>query len=330
MQIYDRLSNKDFHQARAHHEFINRTSVWDSNEFAFERANSILIHIKEKEERLRSVLGQVRNEILGKIYGSIAQNYAFMQKHKYAQEYFKKAASHLPPGNFMQTSFRAHLAIDMNDKVNFENEVCTLFKHKTFPEYNTLINQCLSDINENAFPFHLVLKGLLVFSEKEPNDLIAGLAPEIFTSQKERHEHPWELIYIIMGRHLKALGHKSDARKFWELSMKFAKSEDQIAFVMIGHSARAWAALSWVDENNIANARKVLRPVAETFNRLRVENIAPGIFNPNNIHDGDRKVRPGWFDPVGERFLNELNTADKSSVESLCKEFISRFTFNYW
>ena len=330
MQIYDRLNNKDFHQARAHHEFINRTSVWDSNEFAFERANSTLINIKEKEESFINILGQVRNEILGKIYGSIAQNYAFMQKYTYAQEYFKKAVSHLPPDDFMQASFRAHLAIDMNDKMNFEKEVCTLFKHETFPGYNTLIDQCLSDINENSFPLHLLLKGLLVFLEKEPKDLIAGLVPEIFTFQMEGQQHPWELIYIIMGRHLKALGHKSDARKFWELSMKFAKSEDQITFVMIGHSACAWAALSWLDENNIKKAKDTLHPIVKTFKSLHQNDVAPGIFNLNKISDEDGTVRSGWFDDVGKRFLYELSNADESTLRSICEEFIQRFTFNYW
>ncbi len=70
MRIFERLETKNFRQFRAFHEFVNRTSVWDTNKFAFERAIARLEPVRKKEEKLTAVFSPIRNEILGKVYGS--------------------------------------------------------------------------------------------------------------------------------------------------------------------------------------------------------------------------------------------------------------------
>lgn len=329
-KIFERLKKKDFYQVRAFHEFINRATVCDTNEFAFERAIKLLEPVKEKEKSLTKIIGSVRNEILGKIYGSLGQNFAFAKKYEEAAEYFDRAGEHLGHDNFMQTSFRAHLTVDRNDQSAYTDKICLLFKTDKFPGYSSLIGS--TDFYRETFNLHLILKGLLVFPphEDEIRKIVDDLTGKINPQKDKLTDHPWELVFIALGRLLESIRKGSIARSFWKTAADFAKSDDQLTFVMIGHSARAWEALSWLGEGNLEKARNVLLPVVETFNRLQKKNLAPGIFNPNKVSDEDGKIRAGWFDDVGAKFLNELKDADKSTLESLCNDFINKFTFNYW
>lgn len=329
-KIFERLEKKDFYQVRAFHEFVNRATVCDTNEFAFERAIKLLEPVKEKEESLTKIIGSVRNEILGKIYGSVGQNFAFAKKYKDAAKYFDRAGEHLGRDDFMQTSYRAHLALDRSDLSAYQDETCLLFKIDRFPGYSSLIRS--TDFYRDTFNLHLILKGLLVFPphEDEIRKIVDDLTSKINPLKDNLTQHPWELVFIALGRLLESIRKGSIARAFWKTATDFAKSEDQLTFIMIGHSARAWAALSWLDENSIEKARSVLFPVVETFNRLRNENLAPGIFNPNKVSDENGKSRAGWFDEIGFKFLTELNGANEAALRSLIDEFISRFTFNYW
>lgn len=330
-RVYKRLAGRTVHQIREHHEFINRASIIDANEFAFQRAIERLEPVKEREQNLTRLLDNGRNEIFGKICGSMGQDYAFLEANEKALEYFSLAANHLGSKNTQQSSYRAHLAINKKkDKNAYLKETCFLFGEKSFPGYKSCIKICFGNIQKFSFSLHLLLKGMLVFLDNK--DSIKDILNEIRInpSKPMYNNHPWELIFIVLGRLLNKIGRNEDARKFWEASYNFAKNNDQLTFIMIGHSARAWEALSWLNDGNLKKARNVLLPVVETFNRLQKENLAPGIFNPNKVSDEDGKIRAGWFDEIGHRFLVELDMANEATLRSLSDEFISRFTFNYW
>ena len=331
-KIFDTFQRKDIQDIRGHHEFINRASVEDANEFAFERANTRLESVKEKEEELTSILKAPRNKTLGKIYGSLAQNYAFLSDHNHAKEYFMKAADHLGLKNRMQTSFRAHLAIDMRDKKAYQSEMCSLFKEESFPGYASLAEKCLESLTEYYFDLHLVLKGLIVWPGEEETTAIAkDVADRIHPERSKLKNHSWELIFIVMARLLIQTGDSKRACDFWEASAHFHRNEEQLTFVMFGHAARAWEALYWMNSGNIDKTRSLLSPIAKTFQELKDKDHAIGIFNPNKKADElDGKVRDGWFDEIGHRFLVELDGANEAILKSLAEEFINRFTFNYW
>ena len=150
-------------QQRKYHEFINRYSVCDTNEFAFQRAVGTLMPIQEREEKLLGVFPHATNEILGKIYGSMAQNFAFMEDNVNASEYFDKAKHHLGVNNYVQASYRAHLAIETSNKTGYMSEISFLFGMNSLPDYGTLLEVCMSDMMKQSFNFHLLLKGLKIF-----------------------------------------------------------------------------------------------------------------------------------------------------------------------
>ena len=296
------------------------------------RATKTLEGIKAKEEQISTIVGSDRNEILGKIYGSLAQNYSFLEDHAKAKSYYNEAAKHLGRRDTMQTSFRAHLALDMKDKRAFEEEICLLFDKSAFSGYQELLNACLTNVSKYAFNLHLVLKGLIVFppeGERIDENLI-NLADVIHPLRRKRQNHPWELIYTVMGRLLSKLDQIPLACQFWKASTEFAISNEQLTYIMLGHAAKAWEALYWLESRNTDKARSLMTVIRGTFHNLKEHNQAVGIFNPLGTADEDGKIRPGWFDKIGHRFLTELDGADESTLRSMTEDFISRFTFNYW
>ena len=335
IKLFLRSGQKNFHQIREFHEFINRASVWDANEFAFERAIARLEPVKKKEKNLTEILGSGTNEILGKIYGSIAQNFAFLGRHQEARGYFQKASEHLGHQDTLQTSYRAHLAVDAKDKEAYQQEMCSLFKKDSFPGYFELTGSCLTDLARNSFTLHLVLKGLLAFPSDEPETrkAIALFSERIHPMRIKFEEHPWELIYTVMGRLLKMCDEIPLACQFWKAAAEFATNNEQLTFIMLGHAARVWETLYWMESRNTDKARSLMTVIRGTFQDLKEHTQAVGIFNPHRTADEDGKTRPGWFDKIGHRFLTELDRADGSdeaTLKSLSEEFISRFTFNYW
>jgi hypothetical protein len=98
---------------------------------------------------------------------------------------------------------------------------------------------------------------------------------------------------------------------------------------MLGHVANAWTALSWLEEGNKEKAKEALKRIGVTFQQFQDNDSEPGIFNPRK-RELDGKIWPGWFDDIGNRFINEFDGADEDTLKSLAEEFISRFTFNYW
>ncbi len=330
--IYNRLPGgvKEFGQKRALDELYNRISVFYSNAFAFERAIDLLSGVKGREETITKLFAPARNEILGKVYGSLSQNYAFQQQHAQAVNFMDLAEEHLGP-HPMQRSFRAHLSVERRDKAAYQSYLAERFKLSSFSGYGGLIPTVLKDPNRFAFDLHLLIKGLLIFPT-EPEDmdeakkLLLASAETIWAGDG----HPWQLIWTLFGRLLVQWGQAKMAHNFWMKAADFAKSKDQHTFYMMGHAARAWQALALLERNDEAKARPLLYSIRETFIELGKTNRVIGSYNPNGVADDDKKVRAGWFDAVGRKFEKMPDAAVKKDMEELCREFVARFTFNYW
>ncbi len=340
-KIFDQLQARSLEESRNHHNFINRASVVDTNEFAFERAIARLRPIMQAEEDITSVFGpKVQNETVGKIYGSVAQNYAFLQKRKEADEYFQKAAFHLDqPGkpSLQQASYRAHLALDKEEWGNYTKEMCCLLGLESFPGFQKAAPRCLDNLPDSPYDFyiHLILKGMFVFSENEKK---GGLAELIFEDIWSRgwfreisEQHPWELVLIALGKILFSVDEHRKAEQCWRAAADFVKDEEKLTLIMLSHLARAWlglvACMKGEDNQHILH---ILRPIQLTFQKLAAHDLYPGAFNPNQQKDYDKVIRAGWFDQVGQKFLDSLETADRKTLESLSLQFIKLFTFNYW
>ena len=221
LQVFRRIPGKTVEDIRRHHEFINRASVFDSNSFAFERGNLRLQNIAKKEKEITRLLSPLsysaRNKIYGKICGSMGQNFAFIKKHDKAWKYFSLAREHLGENNIMQASFRAHLALDENKQDAYLEEISLLFNFDDFPGFEKCVETCLALSDKDAFTLHLISKGVLIFlkDQKEKNLITKRLAKAIDPSMNGYRHHPWELIFIVLGRLLDETGDSKSARKFW-------------------------------------------------------------------------------------------------------------------
>ena len=357
VRIYKRLSAvKDVSEHRKFHEFLNRYSVCDTNAFAFDRAIAGLDNPRIKEKQLSEIFPNERNEILGKIYGSLMQNYAFMGKYKEAEEYLDLAKGHLGQVNYMQISYEAHLAVDRKDEKKYKKCLDSIFKLDNFNSYCDLLLPFMKNYNRPAFDFHLLLKDFLTFSSNNrdcrntegkvfafsryileeleiPNRKRDEAVP-FYKTSSELKENLWELVFIVMGRILAKLNEPPSTQmaiKLWQKAANFATDQAQHTFVMVGHSARCWQALFELERKNWREARKLLFAIRNTFEDLKNTNRVIGTFNPNRITDPDGNIRLGWFDSMGEKFLVDFSSkCDNGVVKNLCHEFLDRFTFNYW
>ena len=330
--VYIRLSDKTFSDIRRYHEFINRSTVTDANEFAFQRANARLKPIEEKENQLLTVLGG-KNEVYGKICGSMAQNYAFLRQYQLAAEYFAKARSNLKENDVMQTSYCAHLALEINNQKLYLDMLCKLFEFQSFPGYKRMVEICFNkNIVKMAFPFHLVLKGLLTFppDNKELRDIMGDISKQLIN--KKFKNHPWVLIYTVLGRLYRSLSDMENAVRSWIEAINFCDSNTGVTFVMLNHAARAWAVPAIIDSEGAVSdfSHNVLKNICETFQDFNANKSAPGILNLHRHADFDNKIRPGWFDDVGKSFLQGFDNSDAETIKTICTEFVNRFTFNYW
>lgn len=334
IKIFRRLSSTpEITQQRQLHELINRYSVCDTNEFAFARAIDTLQAIKETEEKLLDIFHPARNEILGKIYGSMGQNYAFMGNNEEAAAHFERANYHLGGKNPIQAVYRAYLAVQTGNADSYRHELAFLFHKDSFPGYYFLIDECLSNLSSHYFQFHLLLKGLLIFPNE--NSEMERIMQTIMKSTKRfsgyDKVHPWQMIYTVLGRLMAQWSQLDQARDCWKKAANFTKDKNQHTFWMMGDAARAWHAIFELQQGNAGDAIKLLSHIFETFRELKTTNRAIGTFNPNSIADRDEKVRGGWFDRIGAKFLeNYLPDADNEKLIFLCQEFSERFTFSYW
>ncbi len=337
MKLHDRLVGKSFEDVRAYHEFLNRSTVTDTNEFAFARAIIRLEKVRATEETILRALGvSAMNEVLGKICGSLAQNYAFLGQHDKALAYSLAATQNFirEKDRRMQSSFRAHFAIDNNDREAFRNEVAAVLGMKSFPGYRECVEQCLKESGIDVFSLHLVLKGLIVFRDEIKIDEKIRIWEEIvkgISSVNKFNHHPWELFFTVAGRFFQQGGEKDKARKMWRIAADtFSKDEKHITLVMLAQESLAWEALSWLDENNLTQAREIFEPVGRLFRETFAGGAFPGIWNPNGIADADGETRSGWFDGIGSRLVQGTATTDAAGLRKLCTDFLDRFTFNYW
>lgn len=338
IKVFERMEQKEVSQIRNYHELINRASIIETNEFSFKKAIHYLEPIKEKEQKLCATLTfavrqDVKNEILGKIFGSLAQNYAFLKKNDDADACFKSAKIHLGEADFKQACYRAYWNIDKRNKSEYEEELRLLFKIKSPASFNIeqLLAEYVGNIEQPESPFilHLLLKGVLVFYDH--NAALAIKIDAVIGQNIDRlSHHPWQLIFIVMGRLFQKLGQTRVAGKYWDAAINFRSfQQNEITFDIFRHCARAWKALSYLSDEDIVEAREIIKPVLDFF-KASENGAYPGIFNPKYMKDKDGKVWPGWFDEVGKKLLEKAEGAGCAELQSILKEFISRFTFNYW
>ena len=336
-RIFKKFLGTTTDKIREYHRFVNRASVIDTNEFAFKRAINRLEPVVRAEESISKALvapgtdiGTIKSETLGRIYGSIAQNHAFNDEHSPARDFFVKAGQQLGMNQAMQVSFRAHLWLEMKDLDAYESEIKNLFPIAPGEPYNGfcfMFPQALDDLPGSAFNLHLLLKGLIIFGNDQDKKNIVPILFDAINAQylnRSREKHPWELIFICLGRLLDEIGKTEAANKCWDAAINFNQNPDNLTFIMLAHSARAWKALSLIcTKRVVSEVDSLLKDIAVEFETFRTNGNAPGILDPSGNGEG-------WFDAVGIKILDRKMPMATSHIQALLEEFIGRFTFNYW
>jgi len=340
VRIFKQYLGKSTETIRNFHEFLNRASVTDTNEFSFRTAIERLEPIMQAEENIsRSLLfpgeediGAIKNETLGKIYGSIAQNYAFIKDYVKAADYFAKAGRQLGMNNSQQVAYRAHLALVRSQWQAYENEMKRLFRLSTdspFPGIENLVERALMELPKSEWTLHPLIKGLLAFYGKEA-ETQRKLAIQIFRGIENHYlnhsaeKHPWEMIFICLGILLHETGTAESAHTCWDAAIRFTDDPNKLTFIMLAHSARAWKAFSYLIYNNLSPARELLKEIADTFHYLKKSGHAPGIFDPTESGNG-------WFDAIGsEMMAANIDSLGHADMKELFNKFIQRYTFNYF
>lgn len=330
--IFEKMPRKEVEQVRRHHAFLNRSSVCDTNEFAFLRSLALLKPVMEKEEALTALLESGRNETLGKIYGSMGQNHAFLGNREEADALFKKAMAHLGDHDPMQLSYRAHLALDTQNSEEYFDLIAAIFQKEGFPGFTELADESLKNVSQspNDFNIHLLLKGMIVFPEGMEG--LTETAERIYWAiqpmDRLKGRHPWELILTCLGRIFERESRYPQAIGCWRAAANFTNNPKEMTLILLGHSARGWEAVHWLKQNKEDKTRQLLGEIQETFKDL---DYAPGIYNPERIKDADGVIRVGWFDSIGTRLITtEMESAGVNTMKELATTFIQRFTFNYW
>jgi len=327
-EIFALLEGKTLEEVRGHHECINRLSVCDTNEFAFQRALNRLEPIKQREEQLNQYLGNPKNRILGTIYGSMGQNKAFLGENEAALELFRIADRHLGPDDPMQLSFMAHVAVSTRDQQLYKDCIVKLFKRgsglASFPGFEPYVRICLDNLDDHGFNLHLLLKGMGAFGAADQQALLRAVAKAV--KVPPRTQHPWGLLYAVLARLLSmAPASESDARTYWKMAREFsAGGAHAITLVLLGHAARAAEAVFLLQKGSEQEARSLAREILASFDGPHGRALPAGIYNPERAK-GDQA---GWFDEEAQRIADDLRNA-KGDLMGDVDRFSRRLTFNY-
>ncbi|MGV8080949.1 MAG: hypothetical protein AB2L22_12945 [Syntrophales bacterium] len=339
-KAFDLIKDKNVDIIRKYNEFLNRASIADTNEFSFERAITRLTKIMVLEEQMTKIFGDARNVNLGKIYGSLAQNYAFLGEYDNAYRYFCGAAQHLGWNNFMQASYRAHMYIDAHDEEKYQMEMKELGLCVT-ESYETPICSCLNSLDNEVSQFNLILlmKGMLVF-KSEYLDSEKKMIEDVYSRVRARMNtvkeiHPWQLIFSNLGRILHRIKKDDEAIMCWNVAINITSDPRKITLTLMGHAARALLAMSLLNNGDHEGLRKQVLVIVNYFKGLNDDNVGRGIYNPHKTPDHDGYVWKGWFDEAVANLIqatlqSENYYANVQALKTGLKDFLNRFTFTYW
>jgi len=335
MRFYEALESPTVEDYREYAAFMNRRGVTAANIFAFAHGNDILIPVLENLEQARAVMqkqvkGKLRDELIGKIKGTIGQNHAFLAGRRPgfyadAEKFFLSAKDEFesPQDALRQDIYLVHLYLDHGD---FEKADKAWQRILNTPEVNRFVSApSLETARYMQFVLQLIVK-MVFFTGKGQKELLKHynleMLNQIFGSAS--NEHPFEFIFTYLGvMHLRR-GKKEEAEKYFRWAVKIpGKNSPGIQPTL--QAIRAWTHTMWAVEENkqgigdpcarIKRARDILFGIGTN------PDLAPMLC----IKGG--KAVSGWF----SRAWNALAAVDweKEFSDDACKQLLDCFTFNY-
>ncbi len=157
---------------------------------------------------------QVKFELLGKMYSTLGQAYAFKQDYENSKKYFELALDEFEKDskNYHQTlGYLMHLFISENkfeEYIHYSNE---FYKSKNILEQMELLIK--NDIEKNRYDFFIWIKALYKFFDSEGALNCLNLVSNELIGTNYR-EHPWQLIYKYMYLNCKKFNLEKEYQKY--------------------------------------------------------------------------------------------------------------------
>lgn len=267
-------------------ETINRLAVSETNEFNFSLAIEGLTNCAKKIEYWESLdckmveslmLNNERQDVLslkGKIYSSIAQNYAYLGDKINSLKYFNKALDSLTgKSKSITISYLLHLAIDHGDIDLYEKSINEYILGETIEEQLEFVLN-----SKDSYKVYIFIKALnKLYYNKLSDDFIKKLV----NINYEKYEfkvvgNPWQLIY----KHLALILYKKNeidrANKMIEKIEKVSfikklNNADEVTIKLINactllevyefNKNEEWKYEALKSIEKICNSRKVLKVI---------------------------------------------------------------------
>lgn len=329
------LRLKTIDQWRTWAEYQNRRSVTHANLFSFEEGNRALAStlgcLEQTLECLNTCSGLVlQDEILGKVRGTVAQNFAFLapfqsESFERAENMFLSAKAQFdkPADRLRQNTYLGHLYIDAG---RFDKLMGIWAEIEQDPAFKAFWES--PDAKSARYMQFVVALQLKIAAHVTKREM--GLLKRYIPSElrawfgQAMDEHPFELIYSYLGQLAALQDGPQQAAPWFRKALTIpdpARAPRQVTVEAIRAQILGRWALLTNEAGDKKGATEKLEKVIAIMKRIGKD---PN-YRPVLGLKGSKAVS-GWFKDGYQALLDAGNRVD---IEA-CRSFFRCFTFNYW
>ena len=331
-----------FEEWREEIEIHNRVAVASANMFEFEKSNLALEQdlqlLQEIKEKVQSVTRkEIKDHILGKVLGTLGQNYGFMAPFKSefftkAEDCFRRAKAEFVKERDRQRQdiYLLHLYYDWQKIDNTASQKGqALFKELVDgPDVQQFLNNPSS---ENAKYKQFILQIILKYHLEADTAIIKQLCEQFSLPNLKQlfggaaDEHPFELIYGYLGLMCMRSDNLKDAEVYFESALQIPVNTDkdeQPTLEAIKAQILTRYALELYRKNEKRDACQKMQDAVKIMEQLGNHPEYKPILSLQDGQAVDGWFKDAWNCMVKVDWANDFN-------EDACKTFLKYFTFNY-
>ena len=317
-------------------EFVNLQAVASANLFAFNRYKDQLSGFIKGLEDSRACIAKcediaVNDPLIGKVSGTLAQNYAFMAPS--SPDYFKIAEGMFlkAKGEFdnsadilRQNIYLAHLYIDWDQKEKVESIMAEIIKN---PQVGIFWgNPGEENSMYMAYALSIILKCHVYLNHDPEYALICFKIRNMKLWFKEAwQEHPFGLICQYLGQLAFNNNDSASANQYFKESVSIPiNSGDETHPTILALHAQTYVtwAKKLTENNRMSEAKEKISNALDLMHRIGRDDMLSPILELN----GDTATG-GWFREGYNRLKNSWD-GERLNIDA-CDAFLRCFTFNY-
>lgn len=184
----------------------------------------------DKNNKNMNTKKQVKLELLGKMYSTLGQTYAFKKDYENSKKYFDLALKEfdIDSRNYHQTlGYLIHLFISENKFKEYVDYSSEFYRSKNILEQVKLFTE--NDIQKDRYDFFVWIKALYKFFDSQDSLKCFNLLNKKLIGTNYT-EHPWQLIYKYMYLNCKKFNLEKDAQKYLKKSIS---NQDDIGIIKL-------------------------------------------------------------------------------------------------